>query len=111
MDNLLNEIEENISGIWANQKYELLLGLNNTFTFEEKESEEIIDGTYSITLDTKDGYIILRLTELNGINHDYTIIEVSAFKTLIISHKGERIHLKNVPPDEYNGEILNPADN
>ncbi|MEI9943985.1 MAG: hypothetical protein WDN26_07145 [Chitinophagaceae bacterium] len=111
MDNLLNEIDENISGIWANQKYELLLGLNNVFTFEEKESGEIIDGTYSIILDTKDGYITLRLTELNGINHDYIIIEVSAFKTLIISNKRERINLKNVPPDEYEGETFNTANN
>ena len=111
MDNLLTELKENISGVWANNRYELLLGLNNVFTFEEKESEEIIDGTYSIILDNKDGYIILRLTELNGINHDYIIIEVSAFKTLIISNKGERINLKNVPPDEYEGETFNPANN
>jgi hypothetical protein len=111
MDNLLKEIEDNISGIWANDKYQLLLGLNNVFTFEEKQSGEIIDGFYSIILDTKDGYIVLRLTELNGTTHDYIIIEVSAFKTLIISNEGERINLSNVPPEEYDGETFNPADN
>lgn len=111
MDNLLNEIKENISGIWANSKYELILGLNNTFTFEEKESGEIMDGTYSIALDKKDGYILLRLTELNGITHDYIIIEILAFKTLVISNKGEKIILKNVPLDEYDGEIFDPSNN
>lgn len=110
MDNLLNEIKENISGIWANNKYVLILGLDNVFTFEEKESEEVIDGTYSIVLDN-DGYIVLRLTEQNRISHDYIIIEVSAFKTLIISNKGERINLNNVPPDEYAGETFDPANN
>src|SRR5688500_19034054 len=104
MKYLLKEITDNISGIWANKKYELILGLNNVFTFEERKSGEIIDGTYSIIQPTEDHYPTLRLTELNGMNHDYVINELTVFETLTISHEGERIHFKNVPPDEYDGE-------
>lgn len=111
MDSLLKEVEENISGIWDSNKYELHLGVNGVFFFEEKESEEIIDGTFSIVQDAKDGYIILRLTELDGIKHDCILIELAAFQSLIISYKGERIHFKNVPPDEYKEEVFNPANN
>jgi hypothetical protein len=111
MDNLLNHISESISGIWGNKEYEIVLGLNNTFFFEEKESGKIINGTYSIIQLPQNRYATLRLTELNGTTHDYDIIDVIIFHTLIISHEGEKIHLENVPPDEYEGEIFNPADN
>lgn len=111
MDDLLKHIVERISGIWANSKYELALGLNNVFTFEEKKSGEIIDGFYLILQIPQNSYYTLRLTELNGNSHDYDIIDVIIFDTLIISREGERINLKNVPPEEYEGEIFNPADN
>lgn len=111
MENLLKQIADNISGIWVSQKYELILGLNNLFTFEEKESEEIKDGTYSIIKDSKNHYATLRLTELDGMNHDYVINELTVFETLTISHEGEKIHFTNVSPDEYEGEVFNPANN
>lgn len=111
MKYLLKEIAENITGIWANNKYELLLGLNNVFTFEEKKSGEIIDGTYSIIQPTTNPYPTLRLTELNGKTHDYVINELSVFETLTVSHEGKKIHFKNVPPDDYEGEIINPLNN
>jgi hypothetical protein len=110
IDELIKQISENISGIWVNQKYELLLGLNNVFAFEEK-SGDIIDGTYSIIQPAEGQYPTLRLTEPNGMNHDYVITELTVFETLTISHEGERIHLKNLPPDEYEGEVINPANN
>ncbi len=111
MNDILKHITESISGIWENNKYELVLGLNNVFTFEEKKSGEIIDGFYLILQIPKNRYHTLRLTELNGINHDYDIIDVIIFDTLTISQEGKRINLKNVHPDEYDGEIFNPADN
>jgi len=111
MDELLKHIVESISGIWGNSKYELVLGLNNVFTFEEKKSGEIIDGFYLILQIPHNRYCTLRLTELNGTTHDYEIIDVIIFHTLIISREGKRINLKNVPPDEYEGEIFNPSDN
>jgi hypothetical protein len=111
MDNLLKRIVESISGIWGNSKYELVLGLNNVFTFEEKKSGEIIDGFYLILQIPQNPYYTLRLTELNGLSHDYDIIDVIIFHTLIISLEGKTINLKNIPPDEYDGEVFNPADN
>jgi len=111
MDNALKHILESISGIWGNREYELVLGLNNVFTFEEKKSGEIIDGFYLILQIPQNRYYTLRLTELNGITHDYDIVDVIIFHTLIISREGKRISLKNVPPDEYEGEIFNPANN
>jgi len=106
-----NEIAENIPGIWASKEYELLLGLNNVFTLEEKKSGEIIDGFFSIIQPANNPLPILRLTELNGTNHDYIIHELFVFEKLIISNRGKKIHFKNVPPDEYDGEIINPANN
>lgn len=111
MKNLLKEIAENISGIWANKNYELILGLNKTFTFEERKSEEIIDGTYSIIQPDENPYLILRLTELNGKNHDYVINELTVFQSLTISLGEQKIQFKNVPPDEYDGEVFNPSNN
>lgn len=111
MNDILNHIVESIPGIWGNKKYELILGLNNSFTFEDKKSGEIIDGFYLILQIPQNRYYTLRLTELNGTSHDYDIIDVIIFDTLIISRKGERINFKNIPPDEYDGEIFNPADN
>jgi len=111
MADLLKQIEENISGIWVTTNYELVLGINNTFFFEQKETSDVIDGTYSVIKHSKDSYPTLRLTELNGTNHDYVINELSVFEILTISHEGETIHFKNVPPDEYDGEIINPANN
>lgn len=46
MSDILKHIAESIPGIWANNKYELVIGLNNVFTFEERESGEMIDGFY-----------------------------------------------------------------
>ncbi|MCU0321318.1 MAG: hypothetical protein MUE72_02815 [Chitinophagaceae bacterium] len=109
--NLLKQTADNISGIWANKKYELILGLNNVFTFEEKESREIKDGTYSVIQDSKYHYPVLKLTELNGINHYYVINELTIFETLTISNEVEIIHFKNVSPDEYDGDIFDPANN
>jgi hypothetical protein len=111
MRNLLKEINENISGIWGNKKYELILGLNNVFTFEERESGEILDGTYSIIQLSENLYPTLRLTELNGIKHDYVINELTVFESLIISHEGDKLHFKNISPSEYDGEIINPSNN
>lgn len=111
MSNKLNHIVESISGIWANSKYELLLGLNNTFTFEEKKSEEIIDGYYMILQIPGNSYYTLRLTELNGDFHDYDIIDAISFEMLIISKDGERINFKNVPARDYDGESFKPSDN
>lgn len=111
MYNLLKHIAESIPGIWGNKKYELVLGLNNTFFFEEKKSGEVIDGFYLILQLPQNRYYTLRLTELNGTTHDYDIIDVIIFHTLIISHNGKRINLKNIPPDEYEGETFNPANN
>jgi len=111
MKNLLKEISENISGIWGNKKYELILGLNNTFTFEDRTSGEIIDGTYSIIEHSETHYPTLRLSELTGTQHDYVINELTVFESLNISHAGNKIQLKNIPPDEYDGEIINPSNN
>lgn len=107
----LKYIAESISGIWGNKKFELHLGLNYVFTFEEKESGEIMDGFYQILHIPKDSYPTLRLTELNGTIHDYLIKEFFSFETLTISCKGKTIKFKNIPPDEYDGEVINPADN
>jgi len=111
MNDVLKHIVESISGIWGNSEYELVLGLDNVFTFEEKKSGEIIDGFYLILQIPQHRYYTLRLTELNGTTHDYDIIDVIIFDTLIISREGKRINFKNIPPDEYDGEIFNPADN
>lgn len=111
MEDLLKHIVESIPGIWVNKKYELTLGLNNVFTFEEKKSGEIIDGFYLIVKIPQNRFYTLRLTELNGTTHDYDIIDVIIFHTLIISHDGKKIDLKNMSPDEYEGDIFNPADN
>lgn len=107
----LQHIAENISGIWGNKKFELHLGLNYVFVFEEKESGEIMDGFYQILQIPKYEYPTLRLTELNGTIHDYLINDLLCFETLTISREGKKIHFKNVPPDEYDGEVINPANN
>lgn len=105
MNQLIQEVEENISGIWENDRYELALGLDSSFFFNDKKNDVAIDdGKYSIVV--KNGLIVLRLNK-----KDYVLIELSAFNSLIISDEGEEIHFKNTPPDEYDGEVFNPADN
>jgi hypothetical protein len=117
MDDLIKEIEENISGIWGNSQYELILGLppQNVFSLIVKKGTEAewkyLDGDYFIVLPSESPYLTLRLVELTGIVHDYVINEIIAFDTLIISQNGEKIHFKNIPPDEYDGEVFNPSDN
>lgn len=114
MEYTLENLEEDLSGIWDSDKYELHLGLNKVFVFEVKESEnseDIIDGFYAVFKHPKNEYPTLRLTELDGTIHDYSINELSFFETLTISQEGETIHFKNIPPDEYKGEKFNPADN
>jgi len=98
----LKQIAENISGIWVNKKYDLLLGLppHNTFTFADNTGEGI-NGEYFIIQPSEDHFPTLRLIDSEGMNHDYVINELIIFDTLIISHEGEIIHFKNVPPDEY----------
>jgi len=107
----LEHLAEDISGIWGNNKYELTLGLNKVFVFEEKKSGDIIDGTFSVIKITENEYPTLRLTEFDGKSHDYKINDLSVFETLTISHEGEIIHFKNIPPDEYKGEVFNPLNN
>lgn len=105
MDNILKEVEENISGIWENDRYELVFGLDFSFFFNDKKNDLAIDdGKYSIVVEN--GLIVLRLNQ-----KDYVLIELSAFKSLTISDEGEEIHLKNTLPDEYDGEVFNPANN
>jgi hypothetical protein len=102
-DNLIMQIQENISGIWVNPKYHLLLGLppSSTFTFGDGE-EFSMGGDYSIVQPRDSPYITLRLVDAEeGLTRDYIIIEIKAFDTLIISHEGETIHFKNVAPDDY----------
>ena len=111
MNDLLKHIVESISGIWGNRKYELVLGLNNVFTFEEKKSGEILDGYYLILQIPENIHPTLRLTELNGISHDYDIIDVIIFHSLIISYKGKRIDLKHVTAEEHYGKVYDPANN
>ncbi len=103
LDNLLIQIRENISGIWVNDKYDLLLGLppSNTFTFGDG-NEFAMGGDYYIIQPNNSPYITLRLVDSDdGLTRDYIIIELKAFDTLVISHEGEVLHLKNVSPDEY----------
>lgn len=98
----LKEIEENISGIWVNDKYDLLLGLppSPVFTFGDNTGEGI-DGHYFIVQPSDNHYPILRLTDSTGMSHDFVINELIVFDTLIISREGETIHFKNVSPDDY----------
>jgi hypothetical protein len=103
MDNLLAQVAENISGIWVNPKYDLLLGLppSNAFTFGDG-NEFNMGGEYSIIQPTGSPYITLRLVDSDdGLTKDYKLIELKAFDTLIISYEGEVLHFRNVPPDEY----------
>ncbi len=111
MSDILTHIRESIPGIWDSGNFKLVLSLDNTFFLETKETEDIIDGFYLILQIPKNRYYTLRLTEINGTTHDYDIIDVIVFDTLIISRNGERLHFTNVPPDEYEGEIFNPANN
>lgn len=114
MEYTLENLEEDLSGIWDSDKYELHLGLNKVFVFEIKDSEnpeDIIDGFYSVFKNPKNKYPTLRLTEHDGTIHDYLINDLLVFEFLIISNEKETIHFKNIPPDEYEGEIINPANN
>lgn len=101
----LKIIEENISGIWGNEQYDLLLGLppHNIFSFADNTGEGI-EGEYFIVQPSEAHFPTLRLIDSDGISHDYVINELIVFDTLIISREGETIHFKNVPPDEYEQE-------
>lgn len=98
----LKDIAKNISGIWVNEQYDLLLGLppHATFSFADNTGEGL-NGEYFIVQPSDNHYPILRLIDSTGMSHDYVINELIVFDTLIISNEGEIIHFKNVPPDEY----------
>lgn len=98
----IKHIAENISGIWVNQKFDLILALPpyNTFTFADNTGEGI-HGEYCIVQPSHEHFPILRLIDSDSMIHDYVINELIVFDTLIISGEGEVIHFRNVSPDEY----------
>lgn len=98
----LKLLQENISGIWVNERYDLILGMQpySIFTFAD-DTGKGIDGKYSVVQPSEDSFPILRLVDSEGISHDFVINELFVFDTLIISREGEIIHLKNVLPDDY----------
>ena len=104
MDQLLKQIKENISGIWENQRYELVLGMEPDCAFsfidKEKDLDTGISGKYFIVLHNEHYYPILRLTHMTtstglGWAQDYTINELSAFGNLTITHDGVELKLTN----------------
>lgn len=104
MDEVIKQIKENISGIWENQRYELVLGLEPdctySFTDKEEDPDTDISGKYSIVLHHEHYHPMLRLTRMNPVTsigwaQDFTINELSAFGNLTITHDGVELKFTN----------------
>lgn len=90
MNELISQIEENITGIWENQQYELALSMapHYRFSFIDKtKSAPEISGKYVIVPDIKTHYPTLRL------HRDYIVTELSAFGNLTIVNDEEEIRM------------------
>jgi hypothetical protein len=106
MEAILKQIKENISGIWENQRYELILGMRPDYSFsfidKTKDPETGISGKYFIVLHNEYYHPVLRLTweaKPTGLTQDYTINELSAFGNLTITHDGVELQLTNRLPE------------
>src|SRR5689334_17680026 len=102
MNKLLKEIEENIAGLWVNERYELILGMGpeHLFSLLDKSKDPATgkDGKYIIVEHNENHVPILRLTWMNQSTmreRDYIIKEVIAFENLTITHDGVEIRFTN----------------